>query len=163
MRLGSSLVLLLAFFLAGCAPTYNPHNFDVEQLSPRTLGNDPTPLVYRVFFPVAQRARPFRGGPEGSMQLEDSALLRSAELTLEKGCQYFVILRHEDAMFQPGNGGDSWAHIDLAYIIRVLREKPSAPGIVSYDAAFVREALRRHYALETVGPLPNRAAGNCGA
>ena len=99
------------------------------------------------------------------MPLADSALLRSAELTLEKGCQYFVILRHEDAMYLPTGSSDEKApdYIHLAYIIRVLREKPSAPEIVAYDAAFVRQALRREYALETLGPLPNRAAGNCGA
>ncbi len=154
MRMGLSLGLPLAFFLAGCAPTYNSNNFNYEQLSPRTFGNDPTALVYRVFFPRE---------PAGSMRIEDSALLRSAELTLEKGCKYFVILRHEDAMFFPPPGKGAPSHIALAYIIRMLREKPSAPEIVAYDAAFVRQAVRREYALETVGPFPNRAAGNSGA
>ncbi len=152
MRMGLILGLPLAFFLAGCAaPPYNPHNFNAVQLSPSTLGNDPTPIVYRVSLPHRFT----------SMRFEDFGLLSSAELTLEKGCQYFVIVRHEDS--QVSDTKEGFNYDGPAYIIRVLREKPSAPEIVAYDAAFVKQALRREYTLETVGPLPNRAAGNCGA
>ncbi len=143
------------FLLAACATQYAPDQsfqggYSEIQVSPE---------IYRVRFEIPWW-RFFGGTIDFFSREHDLALLRSAELTLEKGCQYFLILGDEDSHVVSTKEGSE--HASPAYIIRMLREKPSAPEIVAYDAAFVRQALIREYALETVGPLPNRAAGNCG-
>ena len=112
MRRYLAFVLLLAF-LGGCS-TYRPQSwisggegYQEEELAPR---------VYRVEFKGSERD--FR-----RYQVEDYALLRAAELTLEKEYRYFVIVVGETHV----SGGDFWISSE-----RHLGFEPGdTPGIVT--------------------------------
>ena len=149
-----ALALLVAF-LAGCT-SYGPYSggwfpsfksgYSDEVLSPR---------IYRVVF---------RGNQwSAAREVEDFALLRSADLTLEEGYRYFVILKGEDLTIP--NDGVPFAY---AQTIAVFWEKPAGDGMqvegvhagrfaaakprmFLHDADSVQRALRRGYALDSPG------------
>lgn len=149
MKLGLFLGLPLAFFLAGCTATYGPRSYSEEQLSPRT---------YRILFTYSNQW----GGGAGR-SVEDFTLLRSAELTLEKRCEYFVILSREYQQRHIDHGDKTFdVMADAAYTVRMFRGEPTADELVAYDAAFVQRVLRREYELGTAPRLPSRVQGDCG-
>lgn len=161
MRRCQAFVLLLAF-LGGCS-TYRPQSsnhvgYQEEELAPR---------VYRV---------EFEGGGQihGKFSVEDYALLRAAELTLEKEYRYFVILgseadvsggggtisnesHHDGGVEKVHNipGTDTMAaHFHVAPVVfrhvfdvEFFRSRPPGDGQFVYDAAFVQGAARREYGL----------------
>ena len=77
------LVLLSAFFMNGCATTY-------KELG-RSGGYHEIQLDENIFKVT------FSGNGYTSMEMaKDFALLRSAELTIEKGYKYFSLIDNED-------------------------------------------------------------------
>ena len=173
---GTSVLVLVALLLGGCATHYAP--FDC------TPTGDPWPFPgwnckgghseVRLA-PQMYQVR-FEGGATRA-QTEDLALLRCAELTLEKGYPYFIVLeavdsgetRVEDSprtynppttvcdkkgkncVTSPGtwSGGGSRTISLHAYslTIELLRERPALEHQILYDATSVQHDLRRKYGL----------------
>jgi hypothetical protein len=154
-----SVLLLLG---VGCAATsYQPHGY--------TGGYDETRLgedMYRVSFNG--------NGYTGSNRAVDFSLLRCAELTLQSGYRYFVVLSNKSltstetytsaessqTTFQAdsyGNhisgtgktttsGGETFqiTKPGRSNTIRLYQEKPDGMGLV-YDAIFVRNSIAKKY------------------
>ncbi len=111
----------------------------------------------------------------------DFALLRAAELALEKGCPYFVVVEKEtrseaSARTMPmvaqtsGNvesfgslsatttvsGGETYAVSKPSsdMLIRVLEERPDAGAAIVYDAAQIQRNLRAKYGIKPPNDQP---------
>jgi len=122
--------LVICFLLAGCATAYQPEawsgGFQDEKLESDT---------YEIWF----------GGNANTKKerVMNFALLRSAELTLEEGYDYFTILEDKTDS-KSTDVGDWYGHTN---IIRCFREKPADMQITIYDAEQVRDSLRLKYNL----------------
>lgn len=81
----------------------------------------------------------------------DYALLRSAELTLEKGFRYFVIASDEERGQVVGGGNAHAAFVTTMpssmQTIVCYAEKPLDPAGLVYDALVVRSAVRDRYGI----------------
>ena len=111
--------------------------------------------------PDALRVR-FKGdAPHDSREkAEDFTLLRSAELTLEKGYRHFVILKYQDTTIF----GDKDYESDpgFEFTIKMLSKRPTIEeeesigqrygipheDLFVYDAVYVERELRRKYDLD---------------
>ncbi|MCY4244136.1 MAG: hypothetical protein OXU41_05900 [Gammaproteobacteria bacterium] len=151
-------IMVVAFFavitVAGCATPYQQRGF--------TGGFSETQLAENVF-----EVR-FRGnGYTSSERASDFALLRSAELTLEKGFKYFVVDDDQSiskttlhttparsytthtgfgSSYTTTYGGDTYAisKPQARKVIVCFKEKPDWPGLI-YEAQFVAQSLKGKY------------------
>jgi len=98
----------------------------------------------------------FQGGAYDSQErASDFALLRAAELTLEKGFKYFVIDNDENTqqtgVFSTANyyGSSTFTVSEPASrkVIVCFEEKPDWPGLI-YDAQFVVQSVKEKYETE---------------
>ncbi len=156
------LAIALAFFLlAGCATTYQPKSF--------TGGYSETQLGENIF------QVSFRGnGYTSRERASDFNLLRSAELTLERGFRYFVIVDSEKyaktgtyttptqsyttgSAYGSGNyvygrattttyGGQTFSITKPGIMNTVLcfKEKPEM-GCLLFDAKFIVKSIKQKY------------------
>ena len=92
----------------------------------------------------------------------DYALLRSAELTLEKGFRYFVIAGDEARGTVVGGGNAHAAFVTTMpssmQTIVCYAEKPLDPAGLLYDAVRVRAAVRERYGIGDAPPADPSAA-----
>lgn len=141
--LKTATVVLVAITVSGCATPYQQRG--------ATGGFSETQLAENVF-----EVR-FRGnGYTSSERASDFALLRSAELTLEKGFKYFIIDDNENA--RPvsidtistyyGDNTYSISKPSARRVIVFFNEKPDWPGVI-YEAQFVVQAIRVKYEIES--------------
>ena len=137
------LLLFFAVILSGCATPYQSSSF--------MGGFDETKLSkdsYQVNF---------RGNKYSSTQRAiDFTLLRSAELTLESGYTYFVVINSQNRTqksldYNPGslNVASSYSvssKPSTTNTIQMLKSEPD--GIFSYHAPTVAASLIRKYGIE---------------
>ncbi len=156
-------ILILAVFVCGCNATgYHPRSFEGGYTDMKMQDD-----IYQVSFSG--------NGFTGSQRAGDFALLRCAEVTLDAGCSYFVILNDKSGIatgtvttpattFHSGSidsygGGASYSGYSQTvggqsynvskpvsrYVIRTLKEKPSE--LFCYDAKQICDNIRSHYKL----------------
>ena len=149
------LALVVSFFmLVGCATSYQKKGF--------SGGYSETQLAENMF-----RVNFGGNGYTGSEQATDFALLRSAELTLEHGYKYFVLVderqsvEHHTTPVQSRttghisgdtftantstSGGHTFKKPSSKNTILCFKEKPEQ---FSYDAKFVFQSIRTKYAIK---------------
>jgi len=154
----TAIAFLTVVAVAGCATPYQPKNLDGGfGFSSMQLGES------------AFEVR-FQGGAFDSQErASDFALLRAAELTLEKGFKYFIIDNDENTQetgvfstpvwsstthtFAGSTtnyyGGNTYSVSEPASrkVIVCFKEKPDWPGLV-YDAQFVVQSVKEKYETE---------------
>ena len=157
------ILALATVLLGGCATTYQPNSF--------TGGYSETQLGENIF------QVSFRGnGYTSRERASDFSLLRSAEVALENGFRYFVIVESEKgskvgAYTTPTTSyttGSAYGSGNYAYgsattttyggqtyfiskpratnTILCFKEKPEINGLV-FDAEFVAKSIRQNYSL----------------
>jgi uncharacterized protein YceK len=158
MRVLSILALVVILF-SGCATTYQRQSF--------TGGFSETQLGENIFQVT------FRGnGYTNRERATDFSLLRSAEITLENGYRFFIIVEsgrgskvsmhtepttsHTTGSYGSGqfnattttNGGQTYfvSKPSTTNTILCFKEKPSTGGLV-FDAEFVAKSLKQKYGI----------------
>ena len=138
------LVFLLLLLLSGCAKPLPPDNY-VERISPTWLDASRFIVAY-----------PSKSADE---QIVDLTLLRSAEIALQNGFNYFIVVNTEDSIamsseLQTGAAAEFIVHNGIRYYhaspassntIVCFKRKP--PGF-AYVALFVKASLRAKYGLD---------------
>lgn len=158
------ITLLLIAFLTGCATEYQPNGF-TGGFSETQLGEN----VFRVSF---------RGnGHTSTERAADFSMLRAAEITLENGFKYFIVVDSKDdaslstfttpttsqttasaygvgnhaygTAYTTTNGGNTFiiSRPRVANTIVCFKEKPEDKGIV-YDADFLVDSIKKKYDLQ---------------
>ena len=127
----------ILFLLAGCATPYQERGFSGGYKETKLKKN-----VFRVSF----KGNSFTDKRKAS----DFALLRCAELTLEKGFRFFVIA---DSRLQPG---DSYKFVGMElisidnprsfYTIQCFEDKPP-DYFLWYEATYLARSLRAKYGI----------------
>lgn len=107
------------------AKVYKPKKFVVQQLTEDV-------------FQIAYGGDPYRSYE----LLSDHVLLRSAEVTLEYGFQYFVIAERSSVP-------DHYTAA-LSHTIQCYNEKPES-GVIAVDAEAVAKRIRQKYKLPSTG------------
>jgi hypothetical protein len=133
------IATILAAASAACATAYQPRGF--------TGGYDEAQLGENVF------RISFEGnGYTSSVTAADYALLRSADVTLERGFKYFAISNNASPVSTGGGtvNGHGWVVSSPSTINMIVcfKEKPEGTLLV-YDAKEVRSALRGKYDLDS--------------
>ncbi len=157
-------LILLAVILSGCATAYQRQDF--------TGGYSETRLAENIF------QISFRGnGYTSRERASDFSLLRSAEVTIENGYQYFIIVESEkysktDLYTTPSTSyttGSAYSYGNYAYgsgtttthggqtyriskprannIILCFKDKPDVNGLI-FDAEFVVKSIRGKYGIK---------------
>ncbi len=127
-----------AFLLAACATQYAPYQSSRGGYSEVQV----SPEIYRVRVDLGWWNFLRTPIPLGSLE-HDIALLRSAELTLEKGARYFVI--------DGGECRDPYlSSFSVVCKIKILSEMPATtdPAVLVYRAVEVQRELRGRLGLE---------------
>jgi hypothetical protein len=156
------LLILVTLLMGGCATGYNHEGF--------SGGFSETQLDENMFIVS------FRGnGYSSSERVSDFTLLRSAELTLQNGYQYFVIINHEKGASKSyyttdtkytthtnvrgyGNyasatstttasGGDTYEIVkpNATNTIVCFEKKPE--GVISYNASYIYLSIKEKYGM----------------
>ena len=121
-------VCLVALLVAGCLPRYQPAAGGAYGYSEHEL----SPGIYRVDYQYdADPFFPYRGPT-----FDQLVLLRSADLTLERGYSHFIV----DTNALPGA---YWGGRSLT--IKLFTQAPSRDGVKVYDARAVASAIRARY------------------
>ncbi|MDD9811183.1 MAG: hypothetical protein OXU71_05650 [Gammaproteobacteria bacterium] len=135
-----------AFFatiaVAGCATSYQQRGF--------SGGFSETQLAENVF-----EVRFSGNGYTSSERASDFALLRSAELSLERGFRYFVVDDNENdrqiaintVTTSSGANTYSTSKPGARKVIVCFKEKPDWTGVI-YEARFVVQSIRGKYEIE---------------
>jgi hypothetical protein len=122
----------LVIFLTGCATKYQPEGF-TGGYSESQLGDN--------IFQVSFRGNSYTGHDIES----DFALLRSAELALQNGFRYFVIVRPgKEITTTPGGETYDISMPSASNTILCFKEKPEVDGLI-YDATLVTQVLKKKY------------------
>jgi hypothetical protein len=140
------ILFALVIFLTGCATKYQPEGF-TGGYSESQLGDN----IFQVSF---------RGNSYTGHEIEsDFALLRSAELTLQNGFRYFVVVRPDkdasvSAYTTPTQlyttkyayGGETYyiSKPSASNTILCFKEKPEGGGLI-FDATLVTQTLKKKY------------------
>lgn len=142
----AACAVALALLLGACASPLQPQNY-TERLASTWLASDRFTVTYR------------GTAPGNDTTVADLALLRSAEIALQQGFPYFIIVTTDapqsaDAGGQQAGTPATVAHDGRRYrladpgrsnTIVGYREKP--PGF-AYVALFVKASLRAKYGLD---------------
>lgn len=141
-------ILLLATSLQACSTPYQKLGFHGGYSETKLAEN-----IFNVSFQGNKKT--------GRGKTWDFALLRSAELTLEEGYRYFIVMdsnyyeklgTHRSPTFIIGTnmivGGDSIVTVapSSTNMIACFNEKPE--NVFSYDAQFIYQELTRKYEIE---------------
>jgi hypothetical protein len=144
-----------------CTPTNNPWPFSGWSCKGGYSEIEIAPLTYTVRFEGMHNTRP---------QAEDYALLRAAELTLEKGYRHFVVIQASDATmtlttstpstYTPPTttcdkkgkcttyggswtGGGTSTTVLPAYALTIrLIDEPDDQSVIAYDAELIQRSVR---------------------
>jgi hypothetical protein len=123
-----------------CATAYQPHGF-TGGYSETQVGEN----VFRIAFEGNQYTTAVRAA--------DLALLRSADVTLERGYGYFVIASDSSLAITSGRSvkGSGVVTSEPSTINTILcfKERPAGTAVV-YEAKTVRAALRAKYELDEI-------------
>lgn len=138
----SAFLLALLLLLTACATAPRPDNY-AERIATTPLGVDR--------FQVDYRGR----AANADTEIVDLALLRSAEIALQHGFSYFIVIDPSDNSLQVGaqdSASYDGQHYRLASpgtsnTIVCFKRKP--PGF-AYVALFVKASLRNKYGLDQV-------------
>ena len=124
-------LLAVALLLPGCAANY--------ERSSGTVGYQEVQLDANVFRVT------FTGNDfTGPRKVSDFALLRSAELALEHGYRYFVVVDTVELVGYGTKDFGEWFPTSIANTIVCYRQRPKE---FSYDANFVTRSISRKYQL----------------
>ena len=132
--------VLLLLLLNACAKPLQPDNYG-DLISSTQVDQD-----------TFQVSSPGSADSEDERSI-DLSLLRSAEIALENGFNYFVIVKSdglENSAYEATTYGDeSYAHSDpgITNTIVCFKEKPQG---FAYVALFVKASLRAKYNLDQV-------------
>ncbi len=139
--------LLAVLFSVGCATAYQPAGFTGGYTESR-LGPD----AFTVWFQGNRYT--------AASRVSDFTMLRAAELTLESGYRYFVLLGETDrtsrhrSLNTTYNGSTGFNTTENVSIkpgqevrVQCLTDKPKG-GTYAYDAQFISNEMRRKYGLE---------------
>lgn len=139
----ASLTLFLAVSLAGCATPYQSTGL-LGGLTETRLSED----VWEINF---------RGnGFTDEKKAKDFALLRSAELTLQNGFSYFMLINSATDKFAGATGVNVLAGGVSAFIpqpsttntVQMYKAKPdTSPGMVVYDASDICNSFGSRYGI----------------
>jgi hypothetical protein len=130
------ILFALIIFPTGCATRYQPEGF-TGGYSESQLGDN----IFQVSF---------RGNSYTGQEITtDFTLLRSAELTLQNGFRYFVIVRPakdgpSQTMTTPSDETDDIPMPSASNTILCFKEKPDGDGLI-YDATLVTKVLKKKY------------------
>jgi hypothetical protein len=139
-----TLLLVFILLLGGCAKPLQPDNY-AERMSSTWLDSNRFIVAYP------------RQSTE--QQVVDLALLHSAEIALQNGFHYFVIVRSDDSGSTSADAvpaaeadfivydGIRYQHASPAYSNTIICFKRKPPGF-SYVALFVKASLRAKYGLD---------------
>jgi len=133
---------LATIAVAGCATSYQQRGF--------SGGFSETQLAENVF-----EVRFSGNGYTSSERASDFALLRSAELSLERGFRYFVVDDNENdrqiaidtVTTSSGANTYSTSKPGARKVIVCFKEKPDWTGVI-YEARFVVQSIRGKYEIE---------------
>ena len=129
--------LALLAILAGCATAYHRGSLHETGYTDLQLAKN----LYQVRFRGAMLT-PYA-------QVADFALLRSAELTLENGYHYFLLVRSSDQTQPYGTGEVGRPHTLVhAYTVKMFESEPMGSEADFQDAEIVRRHLRAEYGLD---------------
>ncbi len=138
MKVFYSVLLLL--LLNACAKPLQPDNYG-DLISSTRVDQD----TFQVSSPGSANSE-----DEKSVDL---ALLRSAEITLENGFNYFVIIEsvgQQDSAYEATSyGDDTYSHSDPGTTNTIVCFKQKPQGF-AYVALFVKASLRAKYNLDQV-------------
>jgi hypothetical protein len=140
----SFLVFLLLLLLAGCAKPLQPDNY-VERISPTWLDAGRFIVAYP--------------GKSADQKIVDLTLLRSAEIVLQNGFNYFIIVKAEDSIATssyplPGAAAEFTEHNGIRYHHTIPTSSNTIIGFkrrpqgFAYVALFVKASLRAKYGLD---------------
>jgi len=138
----NAFLLSLLLLLNACATALQPDNY-VERIDTTRLGDNRFLIDYR--------------GSTASADTEtvDLALLRSAEIALQHGFHYFIVIDSSDSSQQVG-AQDAATYDGQRYqlaspgssnTIICFKQKPSG---FAYVALFVKASLRNKYGLDQI-------------
>ena len=132
-----SRLLCACLFLAACATSYGPMAWS-GGYSDLQLGDN----IFRVTFEGNSYLTPARAS--------EYALLRSADVALEKGFRYFIVSESTTANIVPGSSGGASAGSKPTVINTILcyRTRPSDAGALVYDASAVKNGIQAKYQAE---------------
>ncbi len=122
------IYLLILLLLTGCATTYSKHSYE---------GGYSEMKIQEHLFKVTFEGNMYTS----SRQTEDFGLLRCADVTLEKGYNYFII--REQVEREKGGG---FTTID--FTIECFKEEPVKVLGIIYDAEQVRTNMKSQYKLK---------------
>ena len=140
----SFLVFLLLLLLGGCAKPLHPDNY-VERISPTWLDANRFIVAYP--------------SKSADQKIVDLTLLRSAEIALQNGFNYFIVVNTDDAIATssdslPGttanfteHNGIRYYHTSPASSNTIIGFKRRPQGF-AYVALFVKASLRAKYGLD---------------
>jgi len=141
----TSLLILVAILVSGCSSYQQKSTlFNKSGFSEERMGNN----VFRITY---------EGNDKNSdEEVSDFNLLRSAEVTLENGFKYFVILKAADSSSDESFGstpsltssstGLNKLHTATSTII-CSEEHSDIPSGQLYDAAYTAEDIKQKYGL----------------
>ncbi len=125
-------VLVVASLLASCATGYGQKSLFSGGFEDTQLGPD----IFRVSF---------SGNDSTSMaRTKDFALLRSAELALENGYPYFVVVDEQEWVEEIQVNDLKGNEPRASMTIQLLKAKDGVRGVV-YDAQFLVDSLKAKY------------------
>ena len=125
-------VLVVALLLASCATGYGQKSFFSGGFEDTQLGPD----IFRISF---------SGNDSTSMaRTKDFALLRSAELALENGYPYFVVVNEREWVVEVQVDDIKGNEPRASTTIQLLKTKDGVGGVV-YDAQFLVDSLKAKY------------------
>ena len=140
----SFLVLLLLLLLGGCAKPLQSNNY-VERISPTWLDSNRFIVAYP--------------GNSADEKLVDLTLLRSAEIALQNGFNYFIVVNTDDSIATSSDpltgtaaeftehNGIRYYHTSPASSNTIIGFKRKPQGF-AYVALFVKASLRAKYGLD---------------
>lgn len=150
---------MITLFLTGCASTYGPESL--------LSGGYTESLIQDNIFRVN-----FKGKASDSIgRVNDFALLRSAEITIQNGYSYFIVIEggttiktgvvstpaHINMATGMIEGGhvSSYSKPNASIVIQCYKEKPENVSGIIYDATQVRSNIKSQYKINNKDNAPD--------
>ena len=128
-----TIILFLVIFLNGCA-TKTPYQ------SIAYSGGYSNTIIDENIFKVS-----FKGnGFTSKERVEDFTLLRSAEITLQYGFKYFIIINSDSYSTLTAYQNNIYSKPSSTNIIKCFKRKPKFNTII-YNANFIKKSIKEKY------------------